>query len=336
VRRTAHNSFNLTTHNLKCCNQPEASVNQKHGAGQSMTISDSSGAGETPTSAALAMLSAFASVGARAFNFTLTDDQGDKVPGGYRPNMPLEQLRRTIGRVLEDAESNRHNVIIRPRLTAAMLIQLDDLDAAKAERIAPHAFIVFQTSPANYQAWVAVEQGAPEDFSRRLRKGAGADPTASGSTRIAGSLNWKPKYAPAFPRVEIIHANAGNVTSLAALEQAGFVAPREAPKLPLPAAERFTARGRMSRKKWPSHQMCIQGAPMTHGEDRPDISRADFTLCRTAIEWGWSEEATASRLMELSSKARENGEPYAKMTAHNAALSVGRQPYRLKSTADPR
>jgi len=74
---------------------------------------------------------------------------------------------------------------------------------------------------------------------------------------------------------------------------------------------------------------------MTHAEDRPDISRADFTWCRTAIEWGWSEEATASRLMELSSKARENGETYARMTAHNAAVSVERQPYRLKSTPHP-
>lgn len=69
---------------------------------------------------------------------------------------------------------------------------------------------------------------------------------------------------------------------------------------------------------------------MTHGDDRPDISRADFTWCRTAIEWGWSAEATASRLMELSSKAKENGEAYAVLTATNAARSVDRQPYRLK------
>jgi hypothetical protein len=303
-------------------------------------------AGETATGKALTMLSAFASVGARAFNLTHTDIEGEKVPGGYRPNTPLEQLRRTIGRVLQDAERHRHNVIIRPRSTGATLIQLDDLDFAKAERIAPRAFIVFQTSPANYQAWVAVEAGAPEDFSRRLRKGAGADPTASGSTRIAGSLNFKSKYAPAFPQIEITTANAGNLTSMAALEQAGFVAPREEPRpaliltppgAPQSASRRpGTASGRPSRKKWPSYAMCVQGAPMTHGEDRPDVSRADFTWCRTAIEWGWSVEATASRLLELSTKARENGERYAKLTADRAAASVERQPYRLKSTPDPR
>ncbi|MGH9444132.1 MAG: DNA-primase RepB domain-containing protein [Terriglobia bacterium] len=293
-------------------------------------------AGETATGKALAMLSAFASVGARAFNLTITNLEQEKVEGRYRPNTPLEQLRRTIGRVLQDAGRDRHNVIIRPRSSTATLIQLDDLDFAKAERLAPYSVIVFQTSPANYQAWVAVEAGADQDFSRRLRKGAGADATASGSTRIAGSLNFKAKYAPAFPRVEIIHANAGNLTSMAALEQAGFVAAREDPKPPRPAPERFTRSGRLSRKKWPSYAMCVQHAPMTHGEDRPDLSRADFTWCRTAIEWGWSREATASRLLELSEKAKENGERYALLTATRAAESVERQPYRAGAGMDPR
>ena len=61
-------------------------------------------AADTPAGKALAMLSAFASVGARAFNLTLTDIEGEKIGGGYRPNTPLEQLRRTIGRILQDAE----------------------------------------------------------------------------------------------------------------------------------------------------------------------------------------------------------------------------------------
>ena len=59
------------------------------------------------------------------------------------------------------------------------LIQLDDLDSTKTDRIAAHAFMTLETSPGNFQAWVAVKN-APEDLGRRLRKGAGADPTASG------------------------------------------------------------------------------------------------------------------------------------------------------------
>jgi hypothetical protein len=75
-------------------------------------------------------------------------------------------------------------------------------------------------------------------------------------------------------------------------------------------------RSLQSGKAWPSY--------------RPDVSRADFTWCRTAIERGWSVEGTASRLMELSSKAKEKGEGYALQTATRAAESV-----RLKTTHRP-
>ncbi len=45
----------------------------------------------------------------------------------------------------------------------------------------------------------------------------------------------------------------------------------------------------------------------------------------TAISWGQGTEATAERLMEESTKARENGERYAQMTAENAAAAVARR-----------
>ena len=64
--------------------------------------------------------------------------------------------------------------------------------------------------------------------------------------------------------------------------------------------------------------------PSTRG-DRPDISKADFVWCMTAIDWGWSIEQTAGRLFEVSSKAQENGEAYALMTAQNAVAAVQRR-----------
>lgn len=54
---------------------------------------------------------------------------------------------------------------------------------------------------------------------------------------------------------------------------------------------------RRARKKWPSYNFCLDNAPLAHGENEPDISRSDFTWCRTAIEWGWSTPATARRLL---------------------------------------
>lgn len=77
--------------------------------------------------------------------------------------------------------------------------------------------------------------------------------------------------------------------------------------------------------KWPSYQYCIDHAPKAHGGDKPDISRADFTWAMTAIDWGHSPEDTASRLMEESAKAQENGERYALDTARNAAAAVARR-----------
>jgi hypothetical protein len=45
----------------------------------------------------------------------------------------------------------------------------------------------------------------------------------------------------------------------------------------------------------------------------------------TALTWGFSIESTAAQLMEESSKARENGERYALLTAQNAAAAVERR-----------
>src|SRR5262249_59034538 len=98
---------------------------------------------------------------------------------------------------------------------AAALIQLDDLDEPAAGRLMPVAFLTLRTSPGNYQAWVAVAD-SDADFARRLRKGARADLSASGATRVSGSRNFKEKYAPAFPTVETVHACPGLVATRAA------------------------------------------------------------------------------------------------------------------------
>ena len=183
-------------------------------------------------------------------------------------------------------------------------MQLDDLNDEAAARIVPHAFMVLCTSPGNFQAWVAVKD-APRDFARRLRKGAGADPTASGATRLSGSLNFKSKYAPAFPLVTITHTNAGNVVTAAALEQGGFVAEAEQP----PARVSGRVSSYRGRRKWPSYARCVQNAPPVHQGDRPDISKADFTWCMTAIDWGWPIEDTAKRLLEESTRPARTGRP---------------------------
>jgi hypothetical protein len=70
-----------------------------------------------------------------------------------------------------------------------------------------------------------------KEFGRRLRKGAGADPAASGATRIAGTTNYKRKHEPDFPKVKIVDATPGRIVTQAELESLGLVAlPEPAPR----------------------------------------------------------------------------------------------------------
>jgi hypothetical protein len=263
------------------------------------------------------MLDAFASVGAERVDLTLTDAGGKKVE--FRGNRTLRQLRTAMPAIVQEAAEQQHNVIVRPRSARATLIQLDDLGEDAAARLRPVSFLVLRTSPGSYQAWVAVADGDAE-FAKRLRRGAGADLTASGATRISGSLNFKEKYAPDFPCVETVHCSPGQVVTRAELEALGVVAPAE--KRGEAAID--TARRRPDPRGWPSYQRCIDDAPEARGGGRPDRSRADFTFCLFAIKWGWSVEQTVARLMLESSKAQEKGEAYAMLTAQNAAAAVGR------------
>ncbi len=275
---------------------------------------------ETRAGGPQAMLDAFASVGALRFDLTLTDAGGGKV--GFRGNRPLDQLQSVLPAILQDAAERQHNVIVRPRSAAPVLVQLDDLDEATAARLRPVSFLVLRTSPGNYQTWVAVAE-AEADFPRQLRRGVGADLTASGATRISGSLNFKEKYAPSFPRVETVHISPGLVVTRAELEALGVVAPPERGE-PAPPLARASTR-HPSVRGWPSYQRCVERAPPVRGGGRPDISRADFTFCLLAIDWGFSIEETAARLLQESSKAQENGEPYALRTARSAAAAIERR-----------
>jgi hypothetical protein len=172
----------------------------------------------------------------------------------------------------------------------------------------------------NYQCWVAVAD-ADADFARRLRRGSGADLGASGASRMSGSLNFKEKYAPAFPRVETVHASPGRVVTRSELEALGLVAPAE-PLLPIPPARVSHS---SSSRRWPSYQRCLENPPAARGGSRPDVSRADFTWCRIALDWGFSIEETAARLIDESPKAKESGEAYALRTARSAAAALARR-----------
>ena len=131
-------------------------------------------------------------------------------------------------------------------------------------------------------------------------------------------MNFKRKYAPNFPIVEILEATPTGTVSRTKLEALKLVA---APDLRPAEPLSHLSRGR-GAKRWPSYERCLQNAPMAHHGERPDVSRADFTFCLLAIDWGWSIADTCVRLLEKSSKAQEVGEAYALLTAQRAAAAI--------------
>jgi len=261
------------------------------------------------------MIFVFESVGAEQFDLTHTNMQEEK--RGFRPKQTLSQIRESLPYLIPSSFRRQNNVIIRPHSSRADLIQLDDLKSLDLERVKSAAFMIIETSPGNFQAWVAVAGGADKELARRLRKGTRADLSASGATRVAGTANYKTKYAPKFPIVAVSVAQPGRTVTPTELQALGLLAPADPPRL---APQTHKRGGRAAR--WPSYTRCLADAPLTNAGERPDISRADFTWCLIALDWGHSVEETAARLMQQSAKARENGQNYADMTAQNAATAL--------------
>ena len=264
------------------------------------------------------MLDLFAGLGVHTFDLTRTDTDGYK--RGFRPAQSIEALRRGMPSLLRSAIQCQHNLIVRPKGATAALVQLDDLGGTMLERVRSAAFLILTTSAGNHQAWVAVRECGP-DLARRLRQASGADPSASGATRVAGSVNFKRQYAPDFPTVQILEATPHRTVTRGELEALGLVAAPD----PVPVIRPGRGSSDRRAKAWPSYERCLQNAPPAHHSDRPDVSRADFTFCLLAIDWGWSMAETGERLLEKSSKARENGEGYARLTAQRAAAAVDRR-----------
>lgn len=301
---------------------------------------------------AFRMLDTFASCGATSFFVTKTElewPQHKKVKWGK--SYSLEALREKLPGIVRTA-AKRHpvalpdgqemlageNVIIRPTGPGVAFVQLDDLTTPEQlERIRPAALIVHATSPGNHQTWVAVS-GVPEgkeqfkEFTRRVRRAVGGnDKAASHATRLAGTENFKVKYGPDFPTVQILEAHPGRVIGKEQLETMGLVAAPEPERVTIAASHKVQnspgARDRAS-KVWPDYARSLAGAPRGREGNGPDRSMADFIWCMTAIDWGWSVEDTAAKLPEVSEKARERlqfrDEGYPLITAQNAAAAVER------------
>jgi hypothetical protein len=254
------------------------------------------------------MLEAFASVGAYRYDFTALDINGEKK--AFRRVLSLGKAKQVFDAWMCGSTGKQNSVIVRPYFKGCV-VQLDDIGHDTAAKLQPYSFLTIRTSDRNYQAWVAIGDGNA-DIGRRLRKGIGADLNASGAARMAGTSNFKPKYAPAFPVVRMIHAQPSHTVTTSDL--AAMLAPEEK-REPRPFVERVRS------SRWPEYQRCIDNAPASHDGSHPDVSRADYLWCRIAAQWGHGTDAITAKLMEVSAKAKERPR-YANTTAKNAVRAV--------------
>ena len=264
------------------------------------------------------VLDLFQGLGVQCFSLTFTDDTGRKV--AFQRNRPVESLRSQLPCLLFTSCEKRLNVIVRPIASRTLsLIQLDDLSASKLDRVRRFSFLVLETSPENFQAWVAVTDASPETI-RKVKKAAGADFNASGATRLAGSYNFKSKYAPNYPRVRLHCIAPLHAVTVGDLDRAGLIAPEEH----TPCVARHTP-NRVRRHRllvWPSYARCLADAPGARNHEGKDRSAADFNFCLISIDRGWSVESVANQLMAESEKAKSTGYNYALFTAQRAASVV--------------
>jgi len=296
--------------------------------------------GSTAQSEAQRMLEAFTGVGADRFHVTFTNLREEEteifrnrtVPS-MRYNLAGWMKRAAILKPItfpatktepEETILAGENLIVRPYTPpAVVLAQLDDLEQKQLERVRPVAFLTLQTSPGNYQAWVAVE-GGDREFTSRLKRGMEADRYVSGAVRLAGTANYKRKYKADFPTVAIEELHPGLKATKEQLENMGLVAPPPT-KIELPASS-LRCSDEPRRKAWPSYERCLTDAPESNSGGKKRTS-ADFTFWCIAIDlFKRTPEETAARLMEVSEKARQNGEAYAIGQATRAAERVAANP----------
>jgi len=244
---------------------------------------------------AVRMTEAFLSVGTKRFDLSQTGIDG--VGHGYRPNLNEGAMRLMLPYWIPQCWMLGQNLILRPRREAGRAFaQLDDLGGERLGAVRPVAFLCVETSPGNFQAWVAIKAGSAGDI-KRLKHGVGSDARANGSVRIAGSPNCKRRYAPDFPVVRTAGLQPGCVVTPQHLEELGLM------RDPAPAAAVCPRAFAQTRRGWPDYSRVLRGAPRKH-DGTADRSKADYMWSKWALERGYIEAEVEAKLFEVSEKAR--------------------------------
>ncbi len=289
-------------------------------------------ASETPEFDALEV---FESVGAFSFEVTHLHDPSPRknknrnyeaVDGGdFRAGLPryLEMNR------VEQAGGEYWSMAVRPRSERVVFWLVDDATRETCERLRAVSLLQIETSPGNYQSWLAVGDESEKKeldvlrgrFLREVSR-TGGNGGSFGALRWPGSFNHKPERKQADgsqPAVRIVHLEMGCITTVAELESMGLLAP----PIARVGGSNFKVVPHKVPTKWPSWEQEL-GYSKTKSDGTRDRSVADFRWCRTALLWGWSETEVAAKLREVSPKACDETKHYLEITVANAARAAER------------
>lgn len=285
---------------------------------------------EQATADACTALDAFSSVGASKFLVTMKDESTGTDES--KKNVTLRELALTMPVYVERNNQAEESLIVRP--TGAALIQIDECAERECELLANQAFLVAETSPANYQVWLALPSATSDDERKQVRErlirgalaGGAANVGAGGAMRFPGSRNCKAERRQpdgSFPRVRLSAVNYGRVVTTAELERAGLLAE------PLPPCDSSALQtSRQLRpmdigvhRSTPDYEKCLRSVKCKPN-GKPDRSDADLLFAVTCFDWKHGFDETVALLKRVSQKARARRDDYAERTARLAWSKV--------------
>jgi hypothetical protein len=145
---------------------------------------------------------------------------------------------------------------------------------------------------------------------------------------VAGTENFKERYAPGYPVVTILETHPGRVVTPQQLVALGLVAPPETAPAALRLKTPCEHAGSEGEHTLPDYERCLADAPLNKEGTGPDRSKADFIWSKKAAKRGYGIGEIADKLLEVSPKAQERARlhdgGYALITALNAVAAAER------------
>jgi hypothetical protein len=326
---------------------PVSYLNHEKTQNHSANLQTVSGVGATnfsnPTDEATRAVEVFESVGCKMFKAVFVGiypiaGEAEKLGSEPKQNgasITGAEIKLRLAEYIKRNQEQNHNVALR---AWGAIIQVDDCTAQIMERLKPFAFLITETSPGNYQVWLALPKtfigadGKINEEGKAIRKrllkkfeerGEFANGGAYGSTRLPGTLNIKEKYQGSFPQIHVVYVAMGRITTPEELEQAGLLADAPAsPVLTLVESSRY--RNSNLPTGWPDYQYYVSRAPAKE-DGQPNLNSADESFVVRCLALGHPRYSVGAKLRTLRDKAANRAD-YVERTLNAAESWLASQP----------